>query len=188
MLAEGWLGYASMLGDLDAASIAHEYLARSRPRRGHKPRFSDGQTANFFYCALILRAFPNARIVHLTRHPLAACYAVYKTQFSASFPFGNDLTELGDFYVDYRRLMAHWHRVLPGRILDLAYEDVVTSIEPTVRRLLDYVGVPFEWACLEPYRNTTAAMTASPLQQWRNYAAELKPLRARIEAAGIKIG
>jgi tetratricopeptide (TPR) repeat protein len=199
VLTEGWLGYASALGDLDGESIAREYLARSRSRRGDKARFSDKQTANFFYCALILRAFPRARIVHLTRHPLAACYAIYKTRFYGTFTFGNDLAELGDFYVDYRRLMAHWHRVVPGRILDLAYEDVVTSLEPATRRLLDYVGLPFEAACLEFHRNPAATMTASSvqvrkplydssLQQWRHYADQLEPLRARLEAAGINLG
>jgi tetratricopeptide (TPR) repeat protein len=198
VLSAGWLGYASALGDLDGASIAGEYLARSRSRRGDKARFSDKQTANFFYCALILRAFPNARIVHITRHPMAACYAIYKTRFYGTFTFGNDLAELGDFYVDYRRLMAHWHRMVPGRILDLAYEDVVTSLEPATRRLLDYVGLPFEEACLEFHRNPAATMTASSvqvrkplydssLQQWRHYAAELEPLRARLEAAGINL-
>ena len=198
LLSEGWLGYASALGNLEGEPIAREYLARSRSRRGDKPRFSDKQTANFFYCALILRAFPKARIVHLTRHPLAACYAIYKTRFYGTFPFGNDLLELGDFYVDYRRLMSHWHSVLPGRILDVAYEDVVTSLEPSTRRLLEYVGVPFEAACLEFHRNPAATMTASSvqvrrplydssLQQWQNYAAELAPLRERLEAAGIKI-
>ncbi|HEY0749335.1 MAG TPA: sulfotransferase [Steroidobacteraceae bacterium] len=197
-LSEGWLGYASALGGLDGEEIAREYLARSRSRRGDRPRFSDKQTANFFYCGLILRAFPEARIVHLTRHPLAACYAIYKTRFFGTFTFGNDLNELGDFYIDYRRLMAHWHRVVPGRILDLAYEDVVTSLEPTTRRLLDYGNLPFEPACLEFHRNPAATMTASSvqvrkpiydssLQQWRHYAAELKPLRARLEAAGIQI-
>jgi hypothetical protein len=198
LLTEGWLGFASALGGLDGEAIAREYLTRSRSRRGDKPRFSDKQTANFFYCALILRAFPNARIVHLTRHPIAACYAIYKTRFYGTFAFGNDLAELGDFYVDYRRLMAHWHSILPGRILDVAYEDVVTALEPTTRRLLDYVGVPFEPACLEFHRNPAATMTASSvqvrrpiydssLQQWQNYVAELAPLRARLEAAGIKI-
>jgi hypothetical protein len=94
--------------------------------------------------------------------------------------------------------MAHWRTVLPGRIMDVAYEDVVTALDPTTRRLLDYVGVPFEEACLEFYSNPAASMTASSvqvrrpiydssLQQWRNYAAELAPLRARLEAAGIKI-
>jgi tetratricopeptide (TPR) repeat protein len=198
-LSEGWLGFASVLGELDGEPIAREYLARSRSRRGDRPRFSDKQTANFFHCALILRAFPNARIVHLTRHPLAACHAIYKTRFYGTFPYGNDLADLGDFYLDYRRLMAHWHSVVPGRIMDLAYEDVVTALEPTVRRLLDFVDVPFEPACLEFHRNPTATMTASSVQVrkpiydsslhlWKNYAAELAPLRARLEAAGIKIG
>jgi tetratricopeptide (TPR) repeat protein len=198
MPSAGWLGYASALGDLDGEPIAREYLRRSRSQRGDKARFSDKQTTNFFYCALILRAFPKARIVHLTRHALAACYAIYKTRFYGTFTFGNDLSELGEFYVNYRRLMAHWHRVVPGRILDLAYEDVVTSLEPTTRRLLDYVGLPFEAACLEFHRNPTATMTASSvqvrrpiydssLQQWRHYADELAPLRVRLEAAGIKI-
>ena len=193
-----WLDYAAALGQTDAALIAREYLARVRARRGDRPRFSDKQTANFFYCALILRAFPKARIVHLTRHPLAACYAIFKTRFWGTFPFGNDLDDLGDFYVGYRRLMAHWHTVLPDRILDVAYEDVVNSIEPATRRLLDFVGVPFEEGCLEFHRNPAATMTASSvqvrqplydssLQQWQNYAAELAPLRKRLETAGIAI-
>ncbi len=198
MLSEGWLGYATALADLEGASIARDYLARSRSMRGDKARFCDKQTTNFFYCALILRAFPKARIVHVTRHPLAACYAIYKTRFYGTFTFSNDLCELGDFYVGYRRLMDHWHRVVPGRILDVAYEDVVSSLESTTRRLLDYVGLPFEAKCLEFYRNPAPTMTASSvqvrrpiydssLQQWRNYADELAPLRARLEAAGIAI-
>jgi tetratricopeptide (TPR) repeat protein len=195
-IAGTWLDYAAALGRLDGALIAREYLARSRSRRGTRPRFSDKQTANFFYCALILRAFPKARIVHLTRHPLAACYAIYKTRFWGTFPFGNDLGDLGDFYIGYRRLMAHWHKILPARILDVAYEDVVNSLEPSTRRLLEFVGVPFEAACLEFHRNPTATMTASSVQvrqplydsslhQWQHYAAELEPLRRRLEAAGI---
>ena len=198
VLSEGWLGYASALGDLDGKSIAREYLLRSRSQRGDKARFSDKQTTNFFYCGLILRAFPNARIVHVTRHPVATCYAIYKTLFLGTFPFGNDLAELGEFFVDYRRLMAHWHRVVPGRILDLAYEDVVSALEPTTRRLLDYAGLPFEERCLKFQHNPTPTMTASSvqvrqpiydssLQQWRNYARELAPLRARLEAAGIAV-
>ena len=193
-----WLDYAATLGRLDGALIAREYLARARSRRGDRARFSDKQTVNFFYCPLILRAFPDARIVHLTRHPLAACYAIYKTRFWGSFPFGNDLDDLGDFYIGYRRLMAHWHEVLPDRILDLAYEDVVNSLERSTRRLLEFVGVPFEEACLKFHRNPTATMTASSVQvrqplydsslhQWQNYAAELEPLRRRLEAAGIPI-
>jgi tetratricopeptide (TPR) repeat protein len=191
-----WRGWAATLSGLDGASIAREYLARSRARRGERPRFTDKQLTNFFYCGLILRAFPNARIVHLTRHPLAACYAIYKTRFRGTFAFSNDLAELGAFYVGYRRLMAHWHRVLPGRILDVAYEDVVTDQEPTTRRLLEYLDLPFEEACLEFHMNPDAVRTASSVQvrqplydsslhQWQHFAEELAPLRARLEEAGI---
>jgi tetratricopeptide (TPR) repeat protein len=193
-----WVGFASALGGLDGESIAREYLARSRARRGERPRFSDKQVANFFHCALIFRAFPNARIVHLTRHPVAACYAIYKTRFPDTlFPFAYHLTELADFYVGYRQLMAHWHRILPGRILDVAYEDIVTAQEETTRQLLDYVGLPFEYACLEFHRNPASTTTNSlqvrqplydsSLDQWRNYAAQLAPLRERLEAAGIAV-
>jgi len=145
-----------------------------------------------------LRAFPNSRIVHLTRQPLATCYAIYKTRFQGTFPFAYDLTELGDFYIGYRKLMAHWHRVLPGRVLDVAYEDIVTAQEPTTRRLLEYLELPFEDACLDFHLNPDATTTASSAQvrqplydssllQWRHYAAELDGLRAHLEAAGIAV-
>jgi len=197
-LANTWLGYAEALGALDGESIAREYLARSRARRGSRARFSDKAPINFYYCALIFRAFPKARVVHLTRHPLAACYAIYKTRFNGAFAFSYDLMDLADFYVGYRKLMAHWHRVLPGRILDVAYEDVVTAQEATTRRLLDYVGLPFEDACLDFHLNPASTSTASSvqvrqplydssLQQWQRYAAELAPLRERLVAGGIRI-
>jgi tetratricopeptide (TPR) repeat protein len=194
-----WLEFAATLGELDGEPIAREYLLRSAPQRGERPRFSDKQPTNFLYCALILRAFPNAHIVHVTRQPLAACYSIYKTRFDAGFPFAYDLEELGDFYICYRQLMAHWHRVLPGRILDVAYEDLVVSLEPTVRRLLEYLDLPFEQACLEFHLSATPMTTTassvqvrqplydSSLQQWRNYAAQLAPIRARLEAAGIRV-
>jgi tetratricopeptide (TPR) repeat protein len=196
--SRGWLDYAASLPNLDGELIAREYLARTRALRGTRPRFSDKHPLNFFYCPLILRAFPRAHIVHLTRHPLAACYAIYKTRFEGMFAFSFDLEELGDFYVGYRRLMAQWQRVLPGRILDVRYEEVVTSLEPTVRRLLEYLELPFEEACLEFQANPDASTTASAVQvrqplydssldQWRHYADELAALRARLEGAGISI-
>ncbi|MBS0395193.1 MAG: sulfotransferase, partial [Proteobacteria bacterium] len=95
-------------------------------------------------------------------------------------------------------LMAHWHRILPGRILDLAYEDVVTSQDATTRKLLDFCGLPFEPACLEFHRNPTAITTASSVQvrqplyassleQWRHYAEGLAPVRTRLAAEGIAV-
>jgi tetratricopeptide (TPR) repeat protein len=196
--SQDWHRYAAELCGLDPKIIADEYLARARTRRGNRPRFTDKQNMNFLYCALILRAFPQARIVHVTRHPLAACYAIYRNRFNGSYAFTYDLSDIGEFYVGYRKVMAHWHDVLPNRILDVAYEEVVTALEPAIRRLLDYLGLPFEAGCLEFQRNPDAVETASSVQvrqplydsslhMWRNYAAELTPLRAHLEAAGIKI-
>jgi tetratricopeptide (TPR) repeat protein len=192
------LEYLAALGSLDPAAIAREYLARSHAQRAGRPRFTDKQTVNFFYCPLIFRAFPNARVVHLTRHPLAACHAIYKTHFRGTFPFANELSELADFYVGYRRLMAHWHKILPDRIFDLPYEEVVSAQEPTTRRLLAYLDLPYETACLEFHLNPAAITTASSVQvrqplyassldRWRHFATELGPLRARLESAGIRI-
>ena len=191
--------YVGMVAQMDGPTLAAEYLARVRPWRGDRPRFSDKQLTNFFYCAPILRAFPNARILHLTRQPLAACYAVYKTRFTRGFSFSYELGELADFYIGYRQLMAHWHRVLPGRILDVAYEDIVTSQEATTRMVLDYCGLPFEANCLDFHSSPGPVTTASSVQvrqpvydssleQWRHYADGLAPLRVRLEAAGIAVG
>ncbi|MGA2399839.1 MAG: sulfotransferase [Steroidobacteraceae bacterium] len=195
-LSTTWLGYAEALGDLPGEPIAREYLARSRAHRGDRPRFTDKAPANFYYCGLILRAFPNARIVHLTRHPMAACYAIYKTRFEGGFAFSYDLLELAEYYLGYHKLMAHWHRVLPGRILDVAYEQVVTAQEATTQRILDYLGLPFEEGCLAFHLNPAPASTpsavqvrqplySSSLEQWRHYSNELAPLRERLAAGGV---
>ena len=195
-------GIATYIAGLDPKTIAAEYLARTRPFRREGKRWTDKQLTNFLYIPLLLRAFPDARIVHLTRHPLAACYAIFRTQFNTqfngSYPFAYDLGEIAEFYVAYRQLMAHWHRVLPGRILDVAYEDLVRQLEPTVRRLLDYVGLPFDPACLQFHRNPAPVLTASSVQvrqplydsslrRWEHFAEGLAPVRARLQAAGIAI-
>jgi tetratricopeptide (TPR) repeat protein len=196
--AVGWLTYVDTLGTVDGESIAAEYWARARSRVDGRPRFSDKAPANFYYCALIFRAFPKARILHLTRDPLATCYAIYKTRFSNGFPFAYDLAEIADYYVGYRKLMAHWHRILPGRILDVAYEDLVRSQETATRRILDYLELPFEAACLDFHLNPNSTSTASSVQvrqplydssveQWRHYAAQLAPVRERLMAAGISL-
>jgi tetratricopeptide (TPR) repeat protein len=194
--AVGWLGYVDTLGALDGESIAAEYWARARSRVDDRPRFSDKAPANFYYCALIFRAFPKARILHLTRDPLATCYAIYKTRFNNGFPFAYDLAEIADFYIGYRKLMAHWHRILPGRILDVAYENLVRSQEVATRRILNYLELPFETACLDFHLNPNSTSTASSVQvrqplydssveQWRHYSAQLAPVRERLMAAGI---
>lgn len=190
-----WPHFAALA---DASAIAGEYMARVGARRGDRPRFTDKLPTNFLYCPLILRAFPRARIVHLTRHPMATCYAIFKARFAGAYPFAYDLTELGTFYLAYRRLMAHWHRILPGRIIDVAYEDLITGLEPTVRGLCRFLDLPYEAQCLEFHLNPAPTSTASAVQvrrklygtsleQWRNYRKELSALERQLTAGGIAL-
>lgn len=188
--------FACKLASIAADALAEEYMRRVRWLRGTRPRFTDKLLTNFLYCALILRAFPQASIIHVTRHPLAACYAIFRNRFNGTNPYAYDLIEIAEFYIGYRRLMDFWHRQFPGRILDLAYEDVVKTLEPTTRRILDHLGLAHERACLEFHLNPDPVQTASVVQVrqplyatsldlWRHYAHELEPVQARLEEAGI---
>jgi tetratricopeptide (TPR) repeat protein len=181
---------------LDFAALGRDYLAGARDAAGGSRHFIDKMPINFMYVGPILQALPEARIVHLVRDPMDTCYAVYKTLFHQAYPFSYDLRELADYYLAYRRLMRHWHAVLPGRILDVRYEDLVTDTEAQARRLLDGCGLDWHEDVIAPDANANPASTASAAQvrqpvyatsvnKWRQYAAGLEPLRARLQAGGI---
>ena len=182
----------------DFASLGREYLARCRPVAGDTPRFIDKMPVNYLHCGLIRRALPNARIVHVARQPLAACYAMYKMLFRDGYPFSYDLDEMAQYYIAYRRLMDHWHSTMPGVIHELSYERLVADQPGETRRLLAFCGLEWEDACLDFHLNPAASTTASAHQvrqpiyqsavnEWRNYATQLAGLRARLEAAGIAV-
>ena len=125
-----------------------------------------------------------------------ACYAVYKFLFNEAYAWSYDLNEIAKYYVGYRQLMDHWRSVLPGRIIDVVYEEVVEDLEGEARRLIASLGLDWEPACLEFHENEAAAMTGSAVQvrkkiysssvrRWRDYEAQLKPLADALEAAGV---
>ena len=181
---------------VDFAALGRDYLARVNVLGMRSDCFTDKMPLNYLYCGLIRRALPNARIVHVRRHPMAACYAIYKTLFQDGYPFSYDLQELGRYYVAYRRLMRHWSDTLPGRIHELHYEDLVANPIQQTRRLLDFCGLDWEDACTDFHANTAPTTTASAAQvrrrlygtsvaQWRNYATQLSPLHEQLQAAGF---
>lgn len=156
----------------------------------------DKAPLNFLYIGLIAKALPNARIVHVTRHPMASGYAMFKTYFRMGYPFSYDLEEIGRYLVAYTKLMQHWRTVLPGRVLDVAYEDVVDDIEGQTRRLLEHCGLAFEPACVAFHENTSPSATASAAQvrrplyrdsldQWRRVAPRLAPLEQALKQGGL---
>ena len=183
---------------VDFGALGRDYLGRVA-REGYRARFVDKMPPNYLYCGLIARALPGATLVHVERHPMAVCYAMYKTLFRDGYPFSYSLTDLAAYYVAYVRLMAFWRRALPGRIHTVAYERLVADQRGETARLLAACALPWDEACIDFHKNPTATTTASASQvrrplystslwQWRHYEDELAGLRHALEAAGIAVG
>lgn len=184
---------------VDFAALGQAYLQGVQPLRDRRPWFIDKLPFNFLYAGLIHLALPNAKIIHLRRHPLDTCFAVYKQLFKDAYPFSYDLTELARYYVAYHRLMEHWHRVMPGVMLDVRYEDVVADLDGQARRLVAHCGLPWNDACLRFHENAQPSTTASATQvrrpvydtsvgKWRRVERQLEPVRALLQRAGIDVG
>ncbi|HEY4340655.1 MAG TPA: sulfotransferase [Steroidobacteraceae bacterium] len=184
--------------DIDFGRLGRNYLSRVRAAGMTAQLFTDKMPLNYLYCGLIQRALPHARIVHVRRSPMAACYAMFKTLFKDGYPFSYDLEEIGSYYVAYRRLMDHWRATLPGCIHELRYEALVADQQTQTQRLLEFCGLEWEQGCMQFHSNTTATTTASAVQvrrplyatavgEWRHYAQQLEPLRQQLLAAGINV-
>ena len=172
--------------------LGERYLRETRPlRKTQAPYFIDKMPNNCFYVGLIHLILPNARIIDARRHPLACCFSCYKQHFARGQNFTYGLEDLGRYYCDYVRFMAHFDAVLPGRVLRVHYEQMVEDTETQVRRLLEYCGLPFEENCLRFYENERAVRTASSeqvrqpifregLEHWRHYEPWLDPLKSSL--------
>jgi tetratricopeptide (TPR) repeat protein len=183
---------------LDFASLGQDYIRCAYAATGKSGRFIDKMPLNYLYCGMICRALPQAKLVHLTRHPLAVCYAMYKTLFKDGYPFSYDLGEIGQYYVGYRRLMDHWQCIMPDAIYSVSYEALVADQLNESRKLLQFCGLEWEEACAQFHQNPAASTTASASQvrrpiydssvaQWRHYEPQLASLRAQLEAAGVSV-
>ena len=183
--------------NVDFAQLGRNYVTAARQAlTRNTPFFIDKLPFNFLYCGLIHRALPEARIIHMVRNPMDTCYAIYKTLFGQAYPFSYDLGELATYYIAYRKLMDHWQKVMPGLILEVAYEDMVTNAEKQARRLIAHCGLQWEPGCLEFHKSRSASTTASAVQirqpiysssieKWRHYERQLAPLKARLGEAGL---
>lgn len=125
----------------------------------------DKMPDNYLHLALIALLFPNATILHLVRDAMDVCLSNFFTNFSFGNRHACDLNELGHYYYHYARLMKHWHQVLPGRIVDVHYESIVTKQAAETRRLLDAVGLPWNEACLRYFEHKRSVRTASQWQE-----------------------
>lgn len=182
-------GFVSKLEPEHLRSLANHYLDRTRTEGFD--HVIDKHPLNFVFLGLIFSMFPNAKVIHTDRHPLDTCLSCYFQNFTKGQDYSFDLETLGDFYLDYRRLMGHWHQLYPGKILDVSYEALLEDLEGQTQRMLDFCDLPFETACLSFFNNRRTVKTASFLQvrqpiyqtsrgRWKNYERHLTPLAKKI--------
>jgi tetratricopeptide (TPR) repeat protein len=192
---------AARLGDIDhwpqrlnAATadalrrMGESFLETTRiQRKTDKPYFIDKLPNNWINIVLILAIMPNAKIIDARRHPMGCCFSNFKQHFARGQGFSYSLSDMGRYYADYVRLMAHVDKVAPGRVVRVHYEDMVADSETETRRLLGALNLPFEDACLSFYENDRAVRTASSEQvrqpiftsgteAWQMFAPWLGPL------------
>jgi tetratricopeptide (TPR) repeat protein len=183
---------------LDFNDLGQAYLESTRPLTGHTAHFVDKMPLNFLYAGLIHRAMPNAKIVHLSRHPMDTCYSIYKCLFQDAYPWSYDLGEIALYYSAYHQLMTHWNTVMPGVIHELAYEDLVGDVEGQARKLLDYCELTWDSRCVRFHESLSTSTTASATQvrqpvyqssvnRWKSYKQQLSPLRERLGNLGIDV-
>lgn len=164
----------------DYAWVAERYLERTAERRAESAVFTDKLPANFLLVGPILKAFPDARILHLARDPLDTCISCYLTDFAHGQSYATDLGDLGHHFRLFQTLMKHWHGFGDRRLLRVDYEAVVTDPETSLRRILEHCGLDWHLDCLAfeaaPHPVNTAAWqrVRSPLDdarigRWRRF-------------------
>jgi hypothetical protein len=182
--------------------IGRDYLQRARHhRRDPALRFTDKFPGNFLYSGFIAQALPAAKIVCLRRHPMDTALSNFRNLFAVSsryYDYSYDLLDIAAYYVRFDRLMALWREALPGRVIEVRYEDLVADQEAETRRLLAHCGLEWSDNCLSfhtndaPVSTPSAAQVRQPIYQdsvarWKRHAEVLEPVRRYFEEAGIDL-
>lgn len=186
--------YPDLLAELTAEQclqFGENYVRDTMVYRSGKPFFIDKMPNNFRNIAIIQMILPNAKIIDARRDPMDCCFSNFKQLYAKGHHFAYSLEDIGRYYSMYIEMMEHWDRALPGRVLRVQHEDVLADLEGSVRRILDYCGLPFEPACVEFHKTERRVHTASAAQvrrpinrdgvdQWLPYSQWLDPLRAAL--------
>lgn len=186
--------YPHILTNLSAdelSELGKAYIEETRVHREGAPFFIDKMPNNFRHIGLIKMILPNSKIIDARREPMACCFSGFKQLFAHGQAYTYGLQEIGQYYQDYVRLMAHWDQLFPGQILRVQYENVVADLETEVLRMLEFCGLEMESACLEFHKTDRLVRTPSSeqvrqpiyrqgLQQWQNFEEFLTPLKVAL--------
>ncbi|HEY5973001.1 MAG TPA: sulfotransferase [Pseudoxanthomonas sp.] len=180
---------------LDFQAIGKGYLSAVEWRRGHESHITDKLPSNFLNLGFIFRAIPHAKVIHMVRDPIETCFSNLREFFSETTAlYSYDQIELADYYREYESLMAHWHERFPGRIIDVAYKDLIQDTEATLRRITAFCGLDLVLGMLDTSARSRSVMTASVVQvrnrpalpevpKWEPYRNYLDPLIKRLSSA-----
>jgi tetratricopeptide (TPR) repeat protein len=189
--ARSWLAQGG--GIVPGAAVgqfAHEYLGLLTSVAPEALRVIDKMPGNVLHMGLIHAALPNARIIHMRRDPVDTCLSIYFQDFQSAHSYANDLADVADYYRQYLRLMEHWQSILPREaMLTVQYESLVEEQEAWSRRMVEFIGLPWDARCLDFHATRRSVTTASKwqvrqrasrqsVQRWRNYERHLGPLSA----------
>jgi len=176
------------------SKLAEDYLRLLAELAPDALRVIDKMPANFLFLGLIHAALPNARILHMRRNPIYTCLSIYFQHFEVAYSYASDLEDLAHYYTEYSRVMEHWRSTLPeNAILDVSYEGLVEDQEAWSRKMLEFIGLPWDPICLEFHRTDRTVITASKWQvrqkiskssvgRWRNYEKFVGPLLPLMES------
>ncbi|NDV91352.1 hypothetical protein GTH32_09190 [Alteromonas sp. 345S023] len=183
----------------DFSAIGRSYLTGTRDYAS-KTRLTDKLPLNFLYLGLIHKALPNAKIIHMTRHPMDTLWSIYKHLFTHAYPFSYNLAEIADYYIAYRALMAHWEqlfsRVEKSPLLTVNYETLVANPEAEMQRISRFCQVDYDPNCFNFYQRPSSVTTGSAAQvrepihshgigQWQRYASQLVDVQEKLAGAGL---
>ncbi|TLY83746.1 MAG: sulfotransferase [Gammaproteobacteria bacterium] len=174
-------------------AVARDYLDHLTALSDNAQRVIDKMPLNFMSVGLICAAFPKARIIHVRRHPIDTCLSIYFQYLSHLHPYANDLGNLAHYYGEYVRVTNHWRAVLPATmLLEITYEALIEDQELWTRRMLDFLGLPWDPHCLDFHETDRTVITLSKWQvrqkihassagRWRSYEKYVAPLRHLVE-------
>lgn len=184
---------------VDFDEVGRRYLDGVSWRLGAESHFTDKQPANFLNLGFICHALPQAKVLHMVRDPVETCFSNLRELYSDVNRYSYDQRDLADYFLQYRRLMAHWHEAFPGRILDVDYARLTADPEPVMREVAAFCGIDYVEGMRSTRSSTRAVATASAIQvreevaartvpKWLPYAGHLQPLIQALRQGGVEVG